>query len=292
MKEKVIVVLGGGSARGLAHIGVLEVIEKMFDIKAIIGTSMGSIIGGLYAYGLTPLQILNIAESIKLTDYLSFFRLDFKGGFVNSKRVLHFLSEKVNNKNIEELSINYAAVAFDIKDKKTVIINRGNLASAMLASSSLPLIFKSFKYKNHLLCDGGVEYPLPLDFAHIFKKDYKIIAVNVLPPISHEPQLLNLQTDKFNECKRNNIMLSLQVTIYNQAFLAIRSLLDFKPDFYISAYSSELTSWDFIKAEQFYQIGKKSAKHFIEMENDRLPFEELKGRFDDFKRKIKSLKFV
>ena len=290
MKENVIVVLGGGSARGLAHIGVLETIEKNYNIQAIIGTSMGAIIGGLYASGLSPRRILQIAESIKVKEYLSFFKLNFTGGFVNSAKMLEFFDEKVGGLKIEQLPIKYASVAFDIKQKQTVLINRGYLASAMLASCSLPLIFHPYKYKDYLFCDGGVEYPLPVDFAHVFDKNLKIIAVNVLPPISHEPSFVNFETNNYEACKRNNLVLSLQVTILNQAFLATRSLLEHKPDYYISAYTSKLTSWDFIRAKEFYKIGIKSAKHHIEIDKSDSPLDELYDKLSELKDRIKKLK--
>ena len=216
--------------------------------------------------------------------------MNFSGGFVNSQKLLEFFAKHLKNTQIENLPINYAAIAFDIIQRKTVIINAGNLSSAMLASASLPLIFKPFKFNNYLLCDGGVEYPLPVDFAHIFNRGYKVVAVNVLPPISHQPQLLNLNTESYNESKRNNIMLSLQVTMYNQAFLATKSLLEYKPDYYISAYSKNLSSWDFIKVSKFYEIGVKSAKTFIEIDNKETPFEEFMDRFNEFKKRLKMLK--
>lgn len=290
MKENIILVLGGGSARGLAHIGVIEELEKKFNIKAIIGTSMGAIIGGLYASGLSAKKILEIAQNIKVKDYLSFFRLNVSGGFVNSKKMLEFFDEKVKAMKIEHLPIKYASVAFDLKYKQTVIINKGYLSSAMLASCSLPLIFRPYKYKNYLFCDGGVEYPLPIDFSHIFDKDYKVVAVNVLPPISHEPQFVDLSTKSYSACKRNNIMLSLQVTTYNQAFLAIRSLLEFKPDYYINAYTGEYSSWDFIKANEFYNVGKRSATHYVKIYNENSPLADLTEKLRQFKDKVKNLK--
>lgn len=288
-KEDVILVLGGGSARGLAHIGVIVHLEELFNIKAIIGTSMGAIIGGLYASGLSTNEILNIAKNIKPKDYLSFLKLHTSGGFVNSKKILSFFSDLVGNKKIEDLDIPYASVAFDIKSKATVILNKGNLASAMLASCSLPLIFKPFKYKNYLFCDGGVEYPLPTDLAGFFGKKLKVVAVNVLPPVSHKPVFVNIDTQKYATSKENNIMLSLHTTAYNQSFLAIRSLFDYKPDYYISAYTNKVYCWEFHKVEEFYEVGLKSAKAGITIEKPRKNIDDLNSTIRELKRKIKEM---
>jgi len=288
-KENVILVLGGGSARGLAHIGAIKHLNTLFNIKAIVGTSMGAIIGGLYASGLSADKILDITKKMKPKDYLPFLQLHASGGFVNSKKILSFFSDLVGNKNIEDLQISYAAVAFDIKSKSTVILNKGNLAAAMLASCSLPLIFKPFKYGNHLLCDGGVEYPLPTDFAGLWDKDLKVVAVNVLPPVFRRPQFISIATDKYETSRENNVILSLQTTEYNQAFLAIRSLFDHKPDYYISAYANNLSIWEFHKAEEFYQVGLKRAKEGIVIEKPRKNIDDLGDIILDLKKRIESL---
>jgi len=226
---------------------------------------------------------------MKPKDYLSFLQLHASGGFVNSKKILSFFSDLVGNKNIEDLRISYAAVAFDIKSKSTVLLNKGNLAAAMLASCSLPLIFKPFKYGEHLFCDGGVEYPLPTDFAGLWDKNLKVVAINVLPPVFKKPRFISSDTNKYETSKENNVILSLQTTEYNQAFLAIRSLFDSKPDYYISAYSNNLYSWEFHKANEFYNVGLKRARKGIIIEKPRKNIDDLGAIILDLKKRIESL---
>ncbi len=155
--------LGSGGARGYAHIGVIEELEKNgYVIESISGSSMGALIGGLYACGklqeykewVLELDILNIAKLLDIS-FLS-------GGMMQGDKVFHKIQEIVGEVNIEDLPIKYTAVATDLVKQKEVWIQKGNLLDAIRASIAIPTIFTPKKINNKYLIDGGVLNPLPI----------------------------------------------------------------------------------------------------------------------------------
>jgi len=161
--KRVSLVLGSGGARGYAHIGTIEELEKKgFAIKSISGSSMGALIGGLYACGklneykewVLGLDMLDVA---KLLDF-SFL----SNGMIQGDKVFRKIQEMVGEVNIEDLPIKYTAVATDLIKQKEVWIQNGNLLDAIRASIAIPTIFTPKKIGNRLLIDGGVLNPLPI----------------------------------------------------------------------------------------------------------------------------------
>jgi len=162
-KKRVSLVLGSGGARGYAHIGVIEELEKNgYVIESISGSSMGALIGGLYACGklqeykewVLGLDILNIA---KLLDF-SFL----SGGMMQGDKVFRKIQEMVGEVNIEDLPIKYTAVATDLVKQKEVWLQKGDLLDAIRASIAIPTIFTPKKINNRYLIDGGILNPLPI----------------------------------------------------------------------------------------------------------------------------------
>lgn len=271
--EDAILILSGGSARGLAHIGVLEAVSKRYNIRSIIGTSMGAIIGGLFAYGYKPSEILDIVKDIKTSDFISLLKFDFKfRGILNSEAVIDFLRKITNDADIENLKIKFAAVSFDLVTNKSVLIDRGALASALRASSSLPVFFSPYKYGSYLFIDGYVEYPLPLKFANHYHKDVKVIAASVFPtkPMTPEKIDLNRAFSNDEDVQKLNVLESfMQSSLMNQAFLALGSLIQYKPDVYISAYTEKFSFFDFSKFQEFYKLGFDSTERFFQENSDK-----------------------
>jgi len=161
--KRVSLVLGSGGARGYTHIGVIEELEKNgYVIESISGSSMGALIGGLYACGklqeykewVLGLDILDIA---KLLDF-SFL----SGGMMQGDKVFHKIQEMVGEVNIEDLPIKYTAVATDLVKQKEVWLQKGDLLDAIRASIAIPTIFTPKKINNRYLIDGGVLNPLPI----------------------------------------------------------------------------------------------------------------------------------
>lgn len=178
MKKKISLVLGSGGARGLAHIGIINWLEEHnYEIIAISGCSMGSLVGGFFAAGKLD-ELTTWALSLDTYDLLKL--LDFKGtgGLVSGETLFEKIEEILGDPNIEDLKVEFTAVASDINEEKEVWITKGSLIKAIRASVSLPLFFTPFKYKNRLLIDGGVLNPVPI--APTFDDDSELtIAVNL-----------------------------------------------------------------------------------------------------------------
>lgn len=177
--KTVSLVLGSGGARGLAHIGVIHWLQNNgYEIRSISGCSMGALIGGIYARD--KLDVFE--EWVRAISKLDVVRLlDISWGsqgFVEGERIITALKELVGDRRIEDLPIEYMAVAADIKREKEVWLKRGSLFDAIRASISLPLFFTPFEMNGIKLLDGGILNPVPI--APTFEDDTDLtIAVNL-----------------------------------------------------------------------------------------------------------------
>ncbi len=181
-RQRVGLALGGGAARGIAHIGVLEVLEEEeIPIDCIAGTSAGAIAGGLYAAGITPAQMRKAAQGLNWLEIASFGIP--KMGLFNFDKAAQWIEELLVDRpsTFEELSIPFAAVAADIVRGELIAINTGKLSAALRASSSVPGIFNPTRLGERLLVDGGTLNNLPVSVARRLGADY-VIAVDLLPP--------------------------------------------------------------------------------------------------------------
>jgi len=261
MKPKATLILGGGSALGLAHIGVLEILERHYEISGIIGTSMGAIIGGLYALGKSPREILEIAKQNRNARVFSPLNLDRRiKGIFDGKAALELFTRWTDSKAIETGSIPFYACAYDLLGRATIIIDRGSYAKAMRASSSLPLIFAPYEYSAHLFVDGGVEHPLPLAFAGLHRAEL-VIAVNVLPYVAVNARFIHADSSQKNIPKRvGRLEVVMQSVFQNQAYLAMRDIIAYAPDLLIDAALPEGKPFALHKAQEFYEYGKQQAE--------------------------------
>ena len=198
--KTVSLVLGSGGARGLAHIGVIQWLEENgYEIRSISGCSMGALIGGIYACG--KLDVYE--EWVRAISKLDIIRLlDVSWGsqgLVDGERIIEVLKELVGDRRIEELPIEYTAVAADVKREKEVWLKRGSLFDAIRASISLPLFFKPFEINGTKLLDGGILNPVPI--APTFEDHTDLtIAVNLGgPPVGSPQPKPDSQLDSTNE---------------------------------------------------------------------------------------------
>ena len=178
-KQTISLVLGSGGARGYAHIGVIEeLLAHGYEIKSISGSSMGSLIGALYACG--KLQVykewvlgLDLLDVAKLIDF------SFTGtGIIQGNKVFHVIEEIIGDIMIEDLPISFTAVATDLIKQKEVWIQEGRLIDAIRASIAIPTVFTPKKIRERYLIDGGVTNPMPI--APTVSDDTEItIAVNL-----------------------------------------------------------------------------------------------------------------
>jgi len=187
-KRKVGLALGSGAARGLAHIGVLDVLLKEgIPIDMVAGTSAGAVIGGLYAQGKTVEEITSFALELKGRKLVLLIDPSFlSSGLIKGGRVKSLLSSYFGGDvNFSELKLPFACVTTDIETGEEVVIDHGSVLDAIRASFSIPGIFTVAKWEGRALVDGALVNPIPVDVLVRMGADY-IIAVNVLPGASNE----------------------------------------------------------------------------------------------------------
>ncbi len=175
--------LGSGAALGLAHIGILKVLEEEgVTIDVLAGTSMGALVGGLWASGKSAADIEDIIgkfrrkiENIKLMDF-TFPRSGMLKGIV----VRNFLQKHFGDRTFYDLKLPFRVVACDIETRQEVVIDKGGLVDAVLASISVPGVFEPVRLDGKILVDGGIINPVPTNVLSLMGIN-KIIAVNTLP---------------------------------------------------------------------------------------------------------------
>jgi NTE family protein len=176
---KIALVLGGGSAKGFAHVGVIRALEQeKIPIHMIVGTSAGSLIGGIYASNPDSFQLEWIAFKIDRNDVLDPSIVYSKLGPVQGVRLESFVEQSVKVKKVEDTKIPFYPIATDLNTGETIVLEKGSLAKAIRASSSIPGIFVPVMFDNRMLVDGGVTDNIACDVAKNKGADI-IIAVNI-----------------------------------------------------------------------------------------------------------------
>lgn len=193
--QRIGLVLGGGAARGIAHIGVLQALEENGIYPAVItGASVGALVGGLYAAGVSSLRLTSLVHEIKWLDLVS-VRLPtinwselartIPMGLVDLDKMIEWIEHVLGGPvDMEQLNLPFAAVATDILSGEIVVMNEGPLAPAIRASCSVPGVFTPYHRNGRLLVDGVVANNLPVTVAQNLGADY-IIAVDLLPLTGH-----------------------------------------------------------------------------------------------------------
>ncbi len=162
-QRSISLVLGSGGARGHAHVGVIRALEERnFRIRYIAGTSMGAIVGGIYAAGELDTYFkwakrLDKREVFRLLDFSFSLTSIFKG-----QRIIEVLRDLVGDCKIEDLEIGFTAVATALDEQREIWINRGSLFTAMKASMAVPAVFAPVEIDGRLLVDGGLVNPIPI----------------------------------------------------------------------------------------------------------------------------------
>lgn len=164
----IVLALGGGGARGLAQIGVLQVLaENGISVRAVAGTSIGAEIGAFVACGLPVAEIVEMATAFDWKLTMQLFLPDLPtGGLVSGKRILKWLKDKLGEDTaIERLAVPYVAVATNLETGEEVVIDHGPITDAVRASISLPGTLAPHRLGKRVLVDGGVVNPVPFDVA-------------------------------------------------------------------------------------------------------------------------------
>jgi len=283
-RPKIGLVLSGGGARGFAHIGVLKVLEENnVPIDYIVGTSMGSIVGGLYAIGLTPEEIEHGVKGIAwkkvfsdfaYREYKTFRRKKDDFDFFNIHRIgitdegLQLSPGLIEGQQIElaldrlaypgfhindydKLRIPFRAVATNIENGDAFVIKEGNIARAMRASMSIPGALPPILIDDTLLVDGGIADNIPIEVARKMGADI-IIAVDVSAPLENKEDI------------KSSVAITAQLTTIMTRQMADKQIKTLKGnDILIIPGESEITSSDFIKFSELINEGERSASEHL-----------------------------
>jgi NTE family protein len=295
MKPKVSLVLSGGGARGIAHIGVIEELEKRgYEIASVAGTSMGSLVGGVYADGaMDPFK-----EWMLTLDKLKVFRLvDFtlsRTGMVKGDKVFNKMKDFIPDTLIEDLKIPYAAVAVDLLNNKEVVFTSGRLFDAIRASVAIPSVLTPVKTDHGLLVDGGVMNNIPVNHVKRSPGDILVVVnVNASIPVkrlkiskeetdrqkrayqkkieefqSYLHKILPLgSSEKHSESheERMNYFNLIDKTISLMTDrMAQMSLKLHSPDVLIEVSRDSCGTFDFYRASEMIDMGKEAAKEALD----------------------------
>jgi NTE family protein len=279
--NNVALVLSGGGARGMAQIGVIEeLLKRDYRITSIAGTSIGSLIAGVYASG----KLNEFKNWItKIGKYDVFKLMDFaisKKGFIKGEKVFSRLHEFLLDTNIENLGIPYAAVAVDIKNHQEIVFRSGNLIEAIRASVSVPTVLLPQNCTGVELVDGGVLNPLPLDCIARTPNDI-VVAVDLNAPTTYQrpklpkassdhesaylraKEMINQKWSKFHKEENTSIGYFDLITesIYTmQMKLTQYSLEKHKPDILIEISRDACELFGFHRSEEMIEYGRKQFK--------------------------------
>jgi len=290
MKPTIALVLGSGGARGIAHIGVIrELINQGYEISSISGSSMGALIGGVYASGkldefeswlcsLSKMDVFNLVDFTLSTQ-----------GIIKADRVLKEMQKFIPDQKIEDLPIKYAAVTTDLKHKKEVVITQGSLYDAIRASISIPMVITPLQKVDTLFVDGGVLNPIPVN--RVFRQENDIlVAVNLNADIPYKKptivdtnrgalekltrsKLIGFQKNLaklFPENKKKNMgYFDLIGATTSLMLLQIAKLtLEINPpDLLIEISRQSCGIFDFYKAAELIELGKKKTSNGLDKLN-------------------------
>jgi NTE family protein len=178
---KIGLALGGGAARGFAHIGVIKALESQGIVpEIVVGSSAGSLVGALYAAGNNGFALNKLAldmEEAAISDWsVPFFAKS--SGMLKGEAIQNYVNKAVNNVPLEKLKVRFGAVATDLNTGMPILFQRGNVGLAVRASSAVPGIFQPVRIGGQTYVDGGLVSPVPVRFAREMGADF-IIAVNI-----------------------------------------------------------------------------------------------------------------
>ena len=271
MKKNVALVLSSGGSKGLAHIGAINILEKNgFQITSVSGSSIGSVMGGLYAMGELP----RYTEWVKTLDKKAIWGLlDFTvstQGLIKGETVFNKMKTFIPDRNIEEMNIPFSAIATDLINEKEVVFNQGSFYEAIRASVAIPTVFTPVKYQDTILVDGGVLNPVPIDYVERSEDDL-LVVVNLYgdkieKDIQKEENSKSVTLiDKFINLiysgdKRNSGYFSLlnETTSTMIHRLAKLNIEKYQPDIVVNIPADAAGTFDFFKADELIQLGEEA----------------------------------
>lgn len=239
---KIALVLGAGASKGFAHIGVLKVLESnKIPIHLIVGTSMGSVVGCLYAYGYNAFDLQKISFSLEKGDVIDYTFPD--NGFIKGEKLESFLNRHLKNTPLEALKIPFCAVAADLRSGNEAVFTKGNAGAAVRASCAIPGIFRPVKIGDRMYVDGGVVSPVAVEAARRHGADV-VIAVDVSSGAEHGLPQNTIET----------ILQSISIMYARLASVEVA-----KADVVIRPRVGHIASGDFSKRQEAILEGEKAA---------------------------------
>lgn len=178
-KPRLGLALGGGAARGFAHVGVIQILEES-GIKPdlVVGTSAGSVVAAFYASGKTGAQLQQVADSMEEAAFTDWTLPIFSRGVLRGEALGRYVSAQVGGRTIESLPMPLGIVATDLNSGEGVLFQRGDVGTAVRASSSVPSVFQPVKISGHEYVDGGLVSPVPVRYAKQMGADV-VLAVDI-----------------------------------------------------------------------------------------------------------------
>lgn len=216
MSKKLGLALGSGGARGVAHVGFMLALEEA-GIKPdyIAGCSMGAVVGGCYASGMTAKEMKKAVLSLRKRDLIDISPIPIsRMAILRSKKIRDLLMSYIKVKNIEDFPIPFRCVATDLYSGKLHVFKDGEAAIAVQASSTVPSVFRPVKFEDKLLVDGGVLMRLPVRVVKDMGADV-VVAVDVLKnasqPVTKVDNILNMMLRVFDVMDANQSSLIRQM---------------------------------------------------------------------------------
>lgn len=193
--KKLALVLGGGAAKGYAHIGVLKELEKHGIVPdLIVGTSMGALVGGMYAAGKSVAQLEKLASNFNSLGSFDLISTLFKDNMLNINKVKKILDKELENKTYKDCKIKFVSIATNIETGEETRFDSGLIKEGVLASISIPGVFPRCKLNGKLYADGGIVNNLPEDIAREIMPDAVIVSVDVIGDYAKQVETCKLKT--------------------------------------------------------------------------------------------------
>ncbi len=249
-RPRVGLVLGGGGARGLAHIGVLKVLEREnVPVDVVIGTSVGALIGALYAAGLPLEQIEKMGQDIgwdKLTDLSAtgVVKLLVSDQMLSTQKMESYLKHYIGDKQFPDLKKTFACVAADLKTGEQIVLREGSVVLAARASATMPGMFSPVPYRHRLLVDGGIVNNIPTDVAQLFGVD-----VIICVPVPAD----------FTQYGVSNVLTTLTQALYIQGEVINQERLS-KADVTIQPKVGDVTALQLWRSKECITAGESAAR--------------------------------
>ena len=296
MKKSVSLVLGSGGARGYAHIGAIEeILKRGYKIDAVSGSSMGALIGGLYACG----KLKEYKEWVLELDFLDVIKLlDLSfapSGLIKGDKLFEILESLIKDTLIENLNIPYTAVATDLLNQKEVWFQKGRLIDAIRASIAIPTFFTPKKINNKIFVDGGIANPLPIA-PIISQMSDLVIAINLN---SNSRALIDIKLTKKEQKEKeeakniflellNNLNINIKeeekkkdenltyISLISRSLDIMQNILSsykiagYRPDILIEIPKDSAMFYEFHRAKELIRLGSKIAKKALDEYESRL----------------------